>query len=130
MLRLPRFATDTGAFRPGLDRIEALLDALGNPQRAFPAIHVAGTNGKGSTSSMAASVASAAGLRVGLHTSPHLLTLRERMRIGGVAAPASWLDAAVADLEDALETIGPSFFEASLALSLAYFRDHGVDLAV
>ena len=130
LLALPRFATDVGAYRPGLDRIRALLAALGDPQKAFPAIHVAGTNGKGSTASLAASVAQAAGLRVGLHTSPHLLTLRERMRVDGEPAPAAWLDAAVGRLADVLAEVGPSFFEATVALSLAYFAERSVDLAV
>ena len=130
LLALPRFATDTGAFRPGLDRVLEMLSALGDPHLAFPAVHVAGTNGKGSTASMAASIADAAGLRVGLHTSPHLLTLRERMRVAGEPAPASWLDAAVRDLEGVLVQARPSFFEATLAIALAYFRDLEVDLAV
>ena len=110
--------------------MRALLAALDHPERAFPAIHVAGTNGKGSTSSLAASVAEAAGLRVGLHTSPHLVGLRERMRVGGVPASEAWLDAAAARLTGALDEIGPSFFEATVALSLLYFADQSVDLAV
>jgi len=131
LFALPRFA-DAGAtaYKPGFERMHALLDALGQPQRAFPTIHVAGTNGKGSTSSLAAAVASAAGLTVGLHTSPHLLTLRERMRVGGVPAPEAWLDAAVARLADTLDAVGPSFFEATVALSLAYFAERDVDLTV
>ena len=131
LLALPRFA-DAGAaaYKPGFERMRALLDALGEPQRASRAVHVAGTNGKGSTASLAASVAQAAGLRVGLHTSPHLVSLRERMRVDGEPASEAWLDAAVARLADALDEGGPSFFEATVALSLAYFAERGVDLAV
>ena len=135
---LPRFADRPDAYRPGLDRMRALMAALGDPQRAVPAVHVAGTNGKGSTASLAASVAQASGLRVGLHTSPHLVTLRERMRVDGVPAPDAWLDAAVGRLTGvvpggvagALDDVGPSFFEATVALSLLYFAECAVDLAV
>ncbi|WP_420456173.1 bifunctional folylpolyglutamate synthase/dihydrofolate synthase [Rubrivirga sp.] len=130
LLSLPRFATDTAAYRPGLERMAALLDALGRPHESFPAIHVAGTNGKGSTASLAASVAHAAGRRVGLHTSPHLATVRERMRVGGEPASEAWLADAVARVEGALEAVGPSFFEATVALSLLYFAERDVDLAV
>ena len=131
LLTLPRFA-DAGAaaYRPGLDRMRALLAAVGDPHAALPVIHVAGTNGKGSTAALAASVAQAAGLRVGLHTSPHLLTLRERMRVGGAPAPSAWLDDAVGRIEPALGAVGPSFFEATVALSLLYFAEREVDLAV
>ena len=130
LLTLPRFAHQAGAYRPGLERMRALLAALGDPHRAFPSIHVAGTNGKGSTASLAASVAQAAGRRVGLHTSPHLETVRERMRVDGVPVPAEWLDAAVERLAEALGEVGPSFFEATVALSFLCFAEHDIDLAV
>ncbi len=131
LLALPRFA-DAGAaaYNPGLDRMRALLAAMGNPERAAPAIHVAGTNGKGSTASLAASIAGAAGLRVGLHTSPHLLHVGERMRIDGVPAPDAWLDAAVGRHADLFARVGPSFFEATTALAFLRFAEAGVDLAV
>lgn len=130
LLALPRFAHETAAYRPGLERTTALLAALGDPHRAFRTIHVAGTNGKGSTASLTASIADAAGLVVGLHTSPHLVSVRERMRVGGVPASADWLEAAVERLAPVLDEIGPSFFEATVALSLLYFAERGVDLAV
>lgn len=138
LLALPRFA-DAGAaaYRPGLDRIRALLAALGDPHDAFPSVHVAGTNGKGSTASMVAAIARAAGHRVGLHTSPHLLTLRERMRVDGEPVSEAWVAGAVARLGDALAEVGPnrevgaaSFFEATVALSFLYFAEAEVDLAV
>lgn len=129
--RLPRFTDQGGtAYRPGLERIEALLDAMGQPHRAFPAVHVAGTNGKGSTASLFAAVATAAGRRTGLHTSPHLFDVTERMRIDGVPAPRDWLAEAVARYRGVMEAVTPSFFEATVALSLRYFADAGVDLAV
>ena len=131
LLALPRFA-DAGAaaYRPGLDRMRALLAAMDHPERAFASVHVAGTNGKGSTSSLAASVAQAAGLRVGLHTSPHLLRVEERMRVDGVPAPAAWLDAAAERHEAAFARVGPSFFEATTALAFLHFAEADVDLAV
>lgn len=131
LLSLPRFA-DAGAaaYQPGLDRMRALLAAMGDPHRAFPSVHVAGTNGKGSTASLAAAVADAAGLRVGLHTSPHLVTLRERMRVGGRPAPEAWVADAVGRFQGAFAEAEPSFFEATVALSLLYFAEQEVDLAV
>ena len=72
-----------GAYKPGLERMEAFDEALGHPSRAFRSIHIAGTNGKGSVANMLASALSACGLRTGLYTSPHILDFRERMRIGG-----------------------------------------------
>jgi dihydrofolate synthase/folylpolyglutamate synthase len=131
LLDLPRFA-DAGAaaYRPGLGRVRAVLGALGSPERRYPAVHVAGTNGKGSTASLVAAVASAAGLRVGLHTSPHLLTLRERMRVDGEPAPGAWLDGALDRFGGVFGEVGASFFEATVALSLLYFAERRVDLAV
>ena len=131
LLDLPRFAEQGGAaFKPGLERMEALLDAVGNPHEQFRSVHVAGTNGKGSTASMIASIATAAGLRVGLHTSPHLLDLAERLRLDGVPAPHEWIADAVARLRPAFAATEPSFFEATVALSFLYFAEMGVDLAV
>ena len=129
LLALPR-CTDSGAaaYRPGIERMEALLDAVGHPERAFPAVHVAGTNGKGSTASLAAAVLTASGRRTGLHTSPHLVHVGERMRVDGVSAPDGWLDAAADRLP--LDRVQPSFFEATVALSLAYFAERCVDVTV
>lgn len=131
LLALPRFAdAGSAAYRPGLARIEALLDGMGRPERRYASIHVGGTNGKGSTASMIAAVATAAGRRVGLHTSPHLHTLRERMRLDGAPAPEAWVADAVARHADLFARVGPSFFEATVALSLLYFAEAGADLAV
>lgn len=130
LLDLPRFA-DAGAsaYTPGLDRVRALLAAMGDPHVGLPVVHVAGTNGKGSTASFVAAIGTASGRRMGLHTSPHLLTLRERMRIDGVPASVDWLADAVGRYDGALREVGPSFFEATVALSLLYFREQAVDLA-
>ena len=128
---LPRFA-DAGAaaFQPGLERMHALLEAMGHPEGRFPSLHIAGTNGKGSTASFAAAIATAAGLRVGLHTSPHLFDFAERMRLDGQPAPHAWIAEAVAQYQSDIKQIGPSFFEASVALSFLYFAEQTVDLAV
>ena len=131
LFALPRFAAaGSAAYNPGLDRIRALLDAMGSPHRAAPVVHVAGTNGKGSTASMVAAIGTAAGLRVGLHTSPHLLRVTERFRIDGVSAPDAWLAEAVERWGPIWDRIGPSFFEATTALAFAYFAEQQVDLMV
>ncbi|MEM1042996.1 MAG: Mur ligase family protein [Bacteroidota bacterium] len=131
LLALPRFA-DQGvlAYEPGLERIEALLGAMGRPHERFRSVHVAGTNGKGSTASMVAAIGTAAGLRVGLHTSPHLSELTERMRLGGVPAPHEWVADAVTRFRPTFDAVAPSFFEATVALSFLYFAEEAVDLAV
>jgi len=131
LLGLPRFAEVGGpAYRPGLERICALLEAMGRPQDAWNSIHVAGTNGKGSTASLIASVASTLGFRTGLHTSPHLVRLGERMRVDGVPASEDWLAGAVARYRWILDEVCPSYFEATTALSFLYFADSDVETAV
>ena len=116
--------------RPGLDRIEALLDALGRPERRFRIVHVAGTNGKGSVSAFMAAILRAAGHHVGLYTSPHLCSFRERIRVG--AEPIS--EDAVADAVDSLGTViartGATMFDASTAIALDHFAREAVDVAV
>lgn len=128
---LPRF-TDQGAvaYRPGLERMWALMEAMGQPHEQFESVHVAGTNGKGSTASLLAAIATACGKRVGLHTSPHLFSLTERMRIDGAPAPEAWLERAVERYRETFEVVRPSFFEATTALSFLYFAEQKVDLAV
>jgi dihydrofolate synthase / folylpolyglutamate synthase len=116
--------------RPGLDRIEALLRAIGNPERAFRIVQVGGTNGKGSVSAMVAAILEAAGRRVGLYTSPHLCDFRERIRVNG--RPISEED--VADGVEAIGTLitrlDATMFEAATALGLDHFARLGVDTAV
>jgi dihydrofolate synthase/folylpolyglutamate synthase len=129
--RLPRFSGEADeAFKPGLERMEALLEAMGHPHDDLRAVHVAGTNGKGSVASMTAAIASAAGLRTGLHTSPELVHLTDLMRVDGEPVAEAWLDDAVARYRSAFDRIEPSFFEATVALSFRYFADESVDLAV
>jgi dihydrofolate synthase/folylpolyglutamate synthase len=116
--------------RPGLERIEALLEALGHPERRFSIVQVGGTNGKGSVSVMAASILKATGLRVGLYTSPHLCSLRERIRVNGEALSPEAVVEGVLQLWPLVERVEPTVFEAVTALGLDYFARQGVDLAV
>jgi dihydrofolate synthase / folylpolyglutamate synthase len=119
--------------RLGLDNMRTLLAALGHPERHFPTVLVAGTNGKGSTSTWLASIASHAGYRVGLYTSPHLEAVEERIRIDGRAANGAELDAALVTVVEAAErTIGgaPTYFEALTAAAFVIFAQQGVELAV
>jgi dihydrofolate synthase/folylpolyglutamate synthase len=116
--------------RPGLDRIEGLLAALGHPERAYTLVQVGGTNGKGSVAAMLAAILKAAGRRVGLYTSPHLVSFRERIRVN--ADPIA--EDAVADGVDALGTlvarVDATMFEATTALALDHFAREAVDVAV
>jgi len=109
--------------RPGLDRMRALLRALGRPQHACPSIIVAGTNGKGSTSATLASILRAAGYRTGLYTSPHLVELRERWTIDGAMIEPAALDEAIDVLQAAAERAGitPTYFEALTLLAFIAF---------
>ena len=124
--------------RPGLETVEALLAGLGHPERKFPAIHVSGSKGKGSTAVMAQSILTAHGLRTGLFTSPHLVTYRERARVDGRMIPRSAVvdgirrvEAAARDAEVA-ERIDrpPTFFEVTTALAFDWFAREEVDAAV
>jgi dihydrofolate synthase/folylpolyglutamate synthase len=131
LLSLPRYAgVDDDSYKPGLARMTALLDAMDRPHKSFRSVHVAGTNGKGSVASMVAAIGTAAGARVGLHTSPHLSHVTERMRVDGTPAPDDWLADAVSTHRDAFADIAPSFFEATVALSFRYFADQNVDGAI
>lgn len=131
--RLPMFQRQGGnpaTYRMDLSKTEAWLERLGNPHRAYPCIHVAGTNGKGSTCHMLASIFHETGKVVGLHTSPHLLDLRERFRVGGRLVPERWVaDFVEAHRSDIIE-LQLSFFEATVGMAFAAFRDARVDLAV
>ena len=118
------------AYKPGPENTLRLMAKLGNPHERLRAVHVAGTNGKGSTSHLIAAVLQASGLKVGLFTSPHLVSLTERIRINGVPIPekevASWVTRHQAELEE----IHPSFFETMTAMGFDYFVRQGVDIAV
>jgi len=120
----------TAGIRWGLSRVEDLLAGAGNPHRTFRSIHVAGTNGKGSVAAMVASVLQHAGYRVGLYSSPHLGSFRERIRINGVPISEAELLATARPLWPAIDASGASFFEATTVLAFAAFARAGVDVAV
>jgi dihydrofolate synthase/folylpolyglutamate synthase len=114
-----------------LGRVRGLLARLGDPHRRFPSLHVAGTKGKGSVSAMATSALSAAGLRTGLYTSPHLLRFTERIRIGREEIPESEVARIVGELRPHVEAVpGLTTFELMTALAFVYFAQAGVDFAV
>lgn len=115
----------------GLERMKQLLVALGSPQLSYTVVHVAGTTGKGTTCSAIASVLDAAGLKVGLTTSPHLVDLRERIRIGPApASDALWLESAGEVLAAADAADPPTYFELVIAMAFVAFRRAAVDVAV
>jgi len=118
------------AYKPGLDNTIALMEHLGNPHTKFRSIHVAGTNGKGSTSHLIAAVLQAAGYKVGLYTSPHLVDFRERIRINGQMIPEENVVQFVEDNRIFLDQVKPSFFETTMALAFDYFAQQQIDIAV
>ncbi len=113
-----------------LDRIFKLLEALGNPEQSFKSIHIVGTSGKGSTASFLSSILSHAGYRVGMHLSPHVVSIGERSQINGVPATVQELYEIFLVIEKKLQDYQTSFFENSLALALCYFRDKQCDWAI
>ena len=117
---------------PGLHRIRTLMDALGNPQREYPCIHVAGTNGKGSACAMAESILRAAGYRTGLDTSPHLLRFNERIQINGAPVSDECLALATERVRAAAEAMeeAPNWSEIITAVTLVAFAMEKVDAAV
>ncbi|MDE6151865.1 MAG: bifunctional folylpolyglutamate synthase/dihydrofolate synthase [Prevotella sp.] len=118
------------AYKPGLYTTEALDKHARHPHKEYLTIHVAGTNGKGSCSHTIAAILQSAGLRVGLYTSPHLVTFRERIRVNGNMISEQYITDWVADNKAFFEPLHPSFFELTTAMALEYFRDSKVDIAV
>ncbi len=118
------------AYKPGLDNTYRLMAHLGNPHEQLRAVHVAGTNGKGSTSHLIAAALQAQGYKVGLFTSPHLVDFRERIRISGEMIPEDTVVQFVADNRAFLDELRPSFFETTMALAFWYFAQQQVDIAV
>lgn len=129
--RLPMFQRiGKAAYKANLSNTHAMMELLGHPEEGLRCVHVAGTNGKGSTSHLIASVLQEAGYKVGLHTSPHLKDLRERFRINGEPAPERAIIDLVVQHREALEAIDASFFEWGVAFTLHWFRQEQVDIAV
>ncbi|HLT41247.1 MAG TPA: folylpolyglutamate synthase/dihydrofolate synthase family protein [Sphingobacteriaceae bacterium] len=129
--RLPMFSKQgASAIKKDLVNIKKLCEALGNPHQHFKSIHVAGTNGKGSTSHMLAAILQTAGYKTGLYTSPHLLDFRERIRINGEMIGTSEVISFVDEHKSLFEEIEPSFFEVTVAMAFDYFAKQDVDFAI
>lgn len=118
------------AYNKGLDKTMQLLKIAGNPHKNFKTIHIAGTNGKGSTSSMLAAVLQSAGYKTGLYTSPHLKSFTERIRINGIEIPQDFIVDFVEKYRSEVEDIQPSFFELTVLMAFEYFSNEEVDVAV
>ena len=129
--KLPMYSRiGAAAFKEDLTNTIALCQALGNPQQKLRCIHVAGTNGKGSTSHMLAAVLQAAGYKTGLYTSPHLKDFRERIRIDGEMVKEDFVVSFVEKIKPLVTAIEPSFFEITVAMAFDYFVQEQVDIAV
>ncbi|MEM6380790.1 MAG: folylpolyglutamate synthase/dihydrofolate synthase family protein [Bacteroidota bacterium] len=129
--QLPMYQRQGGkAFKPGLDNIKRLLAAIGHPEQKYPCVHIAGTNGKGSTSHMIAAVLQASGLKVGMYTSPHYVDFRERMKINGALIPEQTVLDFTNQRAELMERIQPSYFELTVAMAFDYFAQESVDVAV
>lgn len=124
------FARQTFGIKLGLEPTLELLAAYGSPQEQLRVLHVAGTNGKGSTCAMLASVLTEAGFRTGLYASPHLVNFRERMRIDGQMIPEERLAHYAREMMPDIERIGCTFFEGTTAMALRFFAEEGVDVVV
>ena len=118
------------AFKKDLTNIRKLCKALGNPERHFKTIHIAGTNGKGTTAHLLSSVLQAAGYKTGLYTSPHYKDFRERIKIDGQLTTRQFIVDFVKTHNTLFQEIKPSFFEITVAMAFEYFRQEQVDIAV
>ncbi|MGV0753512.1 bifunctional folylpolyglutamate synthase/dihydrofolate synthase [Empedobacter brevis] len=118
------------AMKADLTNITALCEYLGNPQKKFKSVHIAGTNGKGSTSHMLASIFQEAGYKVGLTTSPHLKDFRERIRVNGVMVDEEFVINFVEKHEEKIIQQKASFFEIAIAMAFEYFAQQKVDIAI
>jgi len=118
------------AYKADLNNTIALLKAIDHPEYSFKSIHIAGTNGKGSTSHMLASVFQEAGYKTGLYTSPHLIDFRERIKINGIEIPENDVVDFIAKISEEIKVIKPSFFELTVAMAFYYFRKEKVAIAI
>jgi dihydrofolate synthase / folylpolyglutamate synthase len=128
---LPMFQrVGVAAFKKDLTNTLRLCEVLGNPHTRFKSIHIAGTNGKGSTSHMLASILQSCGYKTGLYTSPHLKEFTERIRVNGIEVEQQFVVDFVNRIRPEIERIQPSFFEITVAMAFAYFAEKQVDIAV
>lgn len=128
---LPMFQRiGAAAYKADIYNTVELMKALGNPEKKFKSIHVAGTNGKGSSSHLIASILREKGLKVGLHTSPHLKDFRERIKIDNKMCDEEFVINFVENNKELIERIKPSFFETAVAMAFTYFAQENVDIAI
>ncbi len=118
------------AYKANLDNTIGICKALGNPEKKIKCVHIAGTNGKGSSSHMLAAILQQAGYKTGLYTSPHLVDFRERIKINGKLIPKQDVVKFVEEYQASFETIEPSFFEWTVGLAFHYFAQQEVDIAI
>ncbi len=130
-IKTPMFSqVGAAAYKEGLGTTLALADAYGNPHSAYKTVHIAGTNGKGSTTHTIASVLQEAGYKTGLYTSPHLKDFSERIRVNGKPIEQEYVVDFVENAKPLIDKLQPSFFEITTILAFKYFKDMGVDVAV
>jgi dihydrofolate synthase/folylpolyglutamate synthase len=129
--KLPMFSRlGIAAYKKDLTNTVKLCEALGNPQHQFKTIHVAGTNGKGSTSHMLAAILQTAGYKTGLYTSPHLYDFRERIKLNGALCTEDFVVSFTKKIQPLIEELEPSFFEITVAMAFEYFAQQKVDIAI
>jgi len=129
--KLPMYSRiGAAAYKTDLTNTIRLCEALGNPHKQFKSIHVAGTNGKGSTSHMLAAILQTGGYKTGLHTSPHLIDFRERIKVDGEWCDEQFVIDFTQEIMPLIEEIEPSFFELTVAMAFSYFAAQKVDIAV
>ena len=130
-VQIPSYQTDgQKAYKPGLENITRLCELFGNPQEKLKMIHIGGTNGKGSTSNMLASVLQEAGYKIGLYNSPHLIDFTERIKINGENCDKEFVYHFIQKLRNLPEDITPSFFEFTTIMAFEYFYQKNVDYAI
>jgi len=129
--RLPVFSQiGSAAYKEDLHNTIALCNAIGNPQNNFKSIHIAGTNGKGSTSHMLAAILQQAGYRTGLYTSPHLKDFGERIKVNGEMISQDFVIEFAQQTKPLCDEIQPSFFELTVAMAFSYFEKEKIDIAI
>lgn len=129
--KLPMYQrVGAAAYKANLDNTIAICNALGNPEKKLKCVHVAGTNGKGSSSHMLAAILQQAGYKTGLYSSPHLVDFRERIKINGKMIPKTEVVKFVEDYKDVFEKIEPSFFEWTVGLAFKHFAEQEVDVVI
>jgi dihydrofolate synthase/folylpolyglutamate synthase len=129
--KLPMFSRiGAAAIKPNLDNTIAICKLLGNPEQKIKTIHIAGTNGKGSTSHMLASIFQEAGYKTGLYTSPHLYDFRERIKVNGEMCSKEFVIEFTNRIKPFIEQVAPSFFEITVGMAFDYFVKEKVDIAI